>query len=144
MKYLLDTCIISELVKPIPNTQVTNWLQGVTSDALFLSVLTIGEVRKGLAKLPDSKKKERLTLWLNSLLEEYYERILPIDLTVSLNWGIIQGNTEKAGTPMSTIDGLMAATASTHQLILVTRNECDFPQDQITIINPWKTENQYK
>jgi len=74
-----------------------------------------------------------LTLWLNTLLEEYYERILPIDLTVSLNWGIIQGNTEKAGTPMSTIDGLIAATASTHQLILVTRNECDFPQDQITI-----------
>ena len=73
MKYLLDTCIISELVKPIPNTQVNNWLQGVTSDALFLSVLTIGEVRKGLAKLPDSKKKERLTLWLNTRSNHYYK-----------------------------------------------------------------------
>jgi predicted nucleic acid-binding protein len=126
-------------VKPIPNTQVTDWLHAVASGALFLSVLTIGEVRKGLAKLPDSKKKERLTLWLNTLMEEYKERILPIDLTVSENWGTIQGNAEKAGTPMSTIDGLIAATASTHKLILVTRNERDFTPGQITIINPWKT-----
>ena len=142
MKYLLDTCIISDLVKPIPNTQVTDWLHAVTSGALFLSVLTIGEVRKGLAKLPDSKKKKRLTLWLNTLMEEYKERILPIDLTVSENWGTIQGNAEKVGTPMSTIDGLIAATAtaSTHKLILVTRNERDFTPGQITIINPWKTE----
>jgi len=139
LKYLLDTCIISELVRPTPNTQVTNWLHAVPSDALFLSVLTIGEVRKGLAKLPDSKKKERLTQWLDTLLEEYKERILPIDLMVSENWGIIQGSAEKAGTPMSTIDGLIAATASTHNLILVTRNECDFIPGQITLVNPWKT-----
>jgi predicted nucleic acid-binding protein len=125
-------------VKPVPNTQVTNWLQSVPSDALFLSVLTIGEVRKGLVKLPDSKKKEKLSLWLNTLLKEYNERILPIDLTVSENWGIIQGNVEKAGTPMSTIDGLIAATASTHNLILVTRNESDFIPGQISLINPWE------
>jgi len=138
VKYLIDTCVISELVKPEPNPRVTNWLQGAPSDALFLSVLTIGEVKKGLAKLPDSKKKENLTLWLNALLMEYNERILPIDLTVSENWGIIQGNAEKAGTPMSTIDGLIAATASTHNLILVTRNENDFTPCQISLINPWK------
>lgn len=138
MKYLLDTCIISELVKPAPNMQVINWLNAFTSDALFLSVLTIGEIRKGLSKLPDSKKKERLTLWLNTLLEEYNERILPVDLAVAGNWGVIQGNAEKVGTPMSTIDGLIAATASTYNLILVTRNECDFTPGQISIINPWE------
>jgi predicted nucleic acid-binding protein len=125
-------------VKPVPNTRVTNWLQSAPSDALFLSVLTIGEVRKGLVKLPDSKKKEKLTLWLNSLLKDYNERIIPIDLTVSESWGIIQGNAEKAGIPMSTIDGLIAATASTHNLILVTRNESDFTPGQIPIMNPWE------
>ncbi|NIM17134.1 MAG: PIN domain-containing protein [Candidatus Aminicenantes bacterium] len=141
MKYLLDTCIISELVKPVPNAQVTNWLEGAPSNALFLSVLTIGEVRKGLVKLPDSKKKEQLTLWLNTLLEEYNERIIPIDLTVAENWGTIQGNAEKAGTPMSTIDGLISAMASTYNLILVTRNESDFTPAQIPLINPWKVKN---
>lgn len=137
MKYLIDTCVISELVKPVPNTRVTNWLQSAPSDALFLSVLTIGEVRKGLVKLPDSKKKEKLSLWLNSLLRDYNERIISIDLTVSENWGIIQGNAEKSGTPMSTIDGLIAATASTHNLTLVTRNESDFTPGQIPLLNPW-------
>lgn len=138
MKYLIDTCVISELVKPVPNTRITNWLQSAPSDALFLSVLTIGEIRKGLVKLPDSKKKEKLSLWLNSLLKDYNERIIPIDLAVSENWGIIQGNAEKAGTPMSTIDGLIAASASTHNLILVTRNESDFTPGQIPLINPWE------
>lgn len=138
MKYLIDTCIISELVKPTPNNRVVKWLDAVSSDALFLSVLTIGEIEKGLTKLPDSKKKERLTLWLNTLLEDYNERILPVDLQVTINWGIIQGNAEQGGTPMSTIDGLIAATAFTHKLILVTRNESDFPVDKITIINPWE------
>lgn len=138
MKYLIDTCVISELVKPVPNTRITEWLQSAPSDVLFLSVLTIGEIRKGLVKLPDSKKKEKLSLWLDTLLKDYNERIIPIDLMVSENWGIIQGNAEKAGTPMSTIDGLIAATASTHNLILVTRNESDFAPGQIPLINPWE------
>lgn len=138
MKYLIDTCVISELVKPVPNTRITKWLQSAPSDVLFLSVLTIGEIRKGLVKLPDSKKKEKLSLWLDTLLKDYNQRIIPIDLTVSENWGIIQGNAEKAGTPMSTIDGLIAATASTHNLILVTRNESDFAPGQISLINPWE------
>jgi len=138
VKYLIDTCVISELVKPVPNTRITKWLQSAPSDVLFLSVLTIGEIRKGLVKLPDSKKKEKLSLWLDTLLKDYNQRIIPIDLTVSENWGIIQGNAEKAGTPMSTIDGLIAATASTHNLILVTRNESDFAPGQISLINPWE------
>ncbi len=71
MKYLLDTCVISELVKPVPYIKVVDWLNETPSDALFLSVITIGEIRKGLMKLPDSKKKERLTGWLNTLLDEY-------------------------------------------------------------------------
>ena len=76
MKYLLDTCVISELVKPTPNKKVVGWLNEQSSDALFLCAITIGEVIKGLIKLPGSRKKERLTQWLNTLLEEYKERII--------------------------------------------------------------------
>ena len=138
MKYLLDTCVISELVKPASNRKVVDWLNKLPSEALFLCVITIGEVRKGLTKLPDSNNKERLTVWLNTLLEEYKERILPIDLMVCENWGVLQGNAEKAGTPMSSIDGLIAATTYTHNLTLSTRNEEDFIPSNIPIINPWK------
>ena len=137
MKYLLDTCVISELVKPTPNRKVVDWLNELPSEALFLCALTIGEVRKGLTKLPDSGKKKRLTLWLNTLLIEYKERILSIDLMVCENWGVLQGNAEKAGMPMSTIDGLIAATTYTHNLTLATRNENDFGPSNIPVINPW-------
>jgi len=137
MNYLLDTCVISELVKPAPNRKVVVWLNELPSEALFLCAITIGEIRKGLTKLPDSGKKERLTLWLNTLLIEYRERIIPIDLTVCENWGVLQGNAEKAGTPMSSIDGLLAATTYTHNLTLATRNENDFTPANIPIINPW-------
>ena len=138
MKYLLDTCVISELVKPTPNRKVVDWINELPSEALFLCAITIGEVRKGLTKLPDSKKKERLTLWLNTLLIEYNERIFFIDLMVCENWGVLQGNAEKAVTPMSTIDGLIAATAYTHNLTIATRNENDFTPSNIPIINPWR------
>ena len=138
MKYLLDTCVISELVKPTPNRKVVDWINELPSEALFLCVITIGEVRKGLTKLPDSKKKERLTLWLDTLLIEYRERILSIDLMVCENWGVLQGNAEKAGTPMSSIDSLIATTTYTHNLTLATRNENDFTPSNIPIINPWK------
>lgn len=138
MKYLLDTCVISELVMPTPNRKVVDWLNELPSEVLFLCAITIGEVRKGLTKLPDFIKKERLTLWLNTLLEEYKERIRSIDLMVCENWGVLQGNAEKAGTPMSSIDGLIAAITYTHNLTLVTRNESDFYPSNIPIINPWK------
>jgi len=138
VKYLLDTCVISELVKPTPNRKVVDWINELPSEALFVCVITIGEVRKGLTKLPDSKKKERLTLWLDTLLIEYRERILSIDLKVCDNWGILQGNAEKARTRMSTIDSLIAATTYTHNLTLATRNENDFAPSNIPIINPWK------
>ena len=138
MKYLLDTCVISELVKPAPNRKVVDWLNELPAEALFLCAITIGEVRKRLTKLPVSGKKERLTLWLNTLLIEYKERILSIDLMVCDNWGVLQGNAEKAGNRMSTIDSLIAATTYTHNLTLATRNENDFTPSNIPIINPWK------
>lgn len=138
MNYLLDTCIISELVKPFPDERVVDWLETTPNERLYLSVITLGEVRKGLAKLVESKRKTFLTNWLNTLLENYQSRIYPIDLVVAENWGNIQGMAEKSGNPMATIDGLIAAVAYTYNLILVTRNERDFAASHIPILNPWK------
>jgi len=138
VKYLLDTCVISELVKPSPNPIVLDWLNDIPSERLFLSVITIGEIRKGLTNLPNSKRKDRLTEWLNSLSEDYQDRIYSIDLAVAENWGVMQGKAEKSGMPMSSIDSLIAAIAYTHNLVLVTRNEIDFKATNLPINNPWK------
>ncbi len=138
MRYLLDTCVISELVKNFPNPIVLDWLDSTPSERLFLSVITIGEIRKGLIKLPDSKRKDRLTEWLNTLLEDYRDRIYSFDLADAENWGIMQGQAEKSGMPMSSMDSLIAAIAYTHNLVLVTRNVTDFNASNIPIHNPWK------
>ena len=137
MNYLLDTCVLSELVKPEPSPQVMDWLRHTPSERLFLCSITLGELRKGLAKLPESKKKQKLTDWLNTLLASYQARIHPIDVTVAENWGVMQGKAEQDGRPMPSIDGLIAATAYTHNLILVTRNEKDFQASNLSILNPW-------
>ena len=129
MKYLVDTCVISEIVKPCPNKSLLEWLRDTPSDRLYLSVLTIGEIRKGIAKLPSSKKKANLSEWLNTLIEDYKDQILPVDLIVSENWGEMQSSAEKKGLSLPTIDGLIASIARTHNLVLVTRNESDFQQD---------------
>ena len=138
MKYLLDTCVISEMIKPSPDKKLLRWVENEPSASLFLSVITIGEIRKGLSKLPASRKKEKLTIWLNMLLEEYSNRILLIDLTVAENWGEMQGRSEKKGAVMPSIDGLIAAITYTNNMTLVTRNENDFISANIPIINPWK------
>ncbi|MFZ2631100.1 MAG: type II toxin-antitoxin system VapC family toxin [Desulfosalsimonadaceae bacterium] len=138
MNYLLDTCVISELARPTPNEAVINWISHIPDERLFLSVITIGEIRKGITKLPESKKKNQLTNWLNTLLEDYQARIYPINLTVAENWGIIQGKADNNGTPVASIDSLIAAVAQTYNLIVVTRNENDFASTNVTILNPWK------
>ncbi len=137
MNYLLDTCVISELVKPSPDANVIDWLKSTPAERLYLSVITIGEVRKGLTKLPDTKRKDLLTNWLNTLLEDYQNRIYSIDPTVAENWGIMQGNAEKKGKQLSSLDSLIAAIVYTHNLILVTRNVRDFEASNLPIHNPW-------
>lgn len=139
MKYLLDSCLISEVVKPNPNKAVVQWLHGRDEETLFLSVLTVGEIQKGIAKLPDGKRKQSIQIWLDEELRpRFSERILSIDEKVASTWGLIQGEAERAGHPIATIDGLLGATAIAHDLTLVTRDEEDLRRTGARILNPWR------
>ena len=137
MKYLLDTCVISELVAKKPNPKAINWIDSIDPDSAYLSVITIGEIRKGIEKLPDSKRKTTLHSWLiEELLARFSGRILPIDIEVVLMWGQLIGSLESDGKKMAAIDSLIAATALYNHCSLVTRNEADFKHTGIAIINP--------
>lgn len=138
MKYLLDTCFISELIRKEPNPGVSNWLQDKDEFSLFLSILTIGEIKKGISKLPDSKKKKELENWLIKLESRFEERILPIDTEVARKWGQVQGELEQKGEPMPSIDALIASIALVHNLAIVTRNGKDMKKSKVEIVNPWE------
>lgn len=141
MKYLLDTCVISEFVKPAPNMNVLLWFETVQSDQLYISVLSIGELREGIYRLPKSKKKQKLSFWLESILSEYDDRILPITLHIAENWGIVHGKACQKGKTLPAIDGLIAATALTSNMVLVTRNVKDFKAVSVELLNPWDSLN---
>jgi predicted nucleic acid-binding protein len=139
MSYLLDTCVISELVAKRPNPRVIQWIDQTDETDLSLSVLTIGEIRKGIERLPDSERKSMLDLWLREqLLVRFKDRLLPIDARVMLQWGQLTGVLELEGQIMGAIDSLIAATALYGGLTLVTRNEDDFRHTGIPILNLWK------
>ncbi len=143
MNFLLDTCVISELVKPAPDPHVVTWLKSSAAEQLFLSVVTVGEIRKGLTKLPASKRKDALTVWLQKLVAEYSDRILPVNLAVAENWGIMQGEAEQRGMPMAALDSLIAAVARTHKLVIATRNERDFAASKVPLVNPWTARQPF-
>lgn len=139
MNYLLDTCAISELVAKRPNPQVIAWIDSTEEARLHLSVITLGEIQKGIEKLPDSERKTELETWLNeALLRRFADRIALIDTDVMLAWGRLTGALEKAGKPMSAIDSLIAAIALHNNFVLVTRNEADFKNTEVKIFNPWQ------
>jgi toxin FitB len=135
LSYLLDTNVISELVCARPNRSVVDWIDALPSEALFLSVLTLGEIRKGVEKLTAGPRRDKLVVWLEHDLPGWFsQRILPIDTTVAENWGKL---TAQAGRSVPAIDSLLAATALTHGLILVTRNVGDFVFANVTVFDPW-------
>lgn len=140
MSYLLDTCVISELVRPLPDEKVVAWIGSCDEFDLFLSVMTIGEIQKGIEKVSPGKRKNRLSAWLKEELEiRFAERLLHVTDQVALTWGMMLGNAEKNGQPLSATDALIAATAAAHDLVLVTRNIRDFEGCSIDIFNPWIT-----
>lgn len=139
MKYLLDTCVISELVAKQPNARVLEWIDSVDPDGVFLSVITIGEITKGVEKLPNSKRKQELTDWLeNELLIRFQENLIELDVNILIRWGQLNAELESNGQKMPAVDSLIAATALSRGLILVTRNEADFAETDVEILNPWK------
>jgi toxin FitB len=138
MSYLLDTCMISELVAKKPNQKVLDWLDAQVPEALYLSVITIGEIAKGICKLAPSKRKQLLTNWLNETLPNRFEqRILSINVSTMVLWGNLVGQLEQDGRPLPVMDSLIAAIALQNSLSLVTRNENDFAGTGVTIVNPW-------
>jgi predicted nucleic acid-binding protein len=145
LKFLLDTCLISELIRTEPDSNVLKWLAEQNELNLYLSALTLGELQKGIAKLPPSTKRKRIQTWVdNDLLQRFSNRILPIDTATASLWGNIQGAAEPKGKPMPTIDGLLAATALTHQLTVATRNGTDMAVSGVSIFNPWKAPSRTK
>ncbi len=138
MRYLLDTCVLSELCKARPHPAVVEWLTAHDEQDFFLSVVTIGELAKGIAKLPVSEKRSELERWLrHDLQDRFQHRILPIDRQVADACGVLSAQAESIGTPFPVIDALLAATAIVHGLAVVTRNVKDFPTGTPPLVNPW-------
>lgn len=135
MTYLIDTNVLSETIKDKPNPNVIQWFKSVPSDELYISVLVLGEIKQGIEKLQNSKKKTILVNWLDhSLVTWFGSNILPISREIAERWGYINGTHKKS---LAAIDTLIAATALTHNLKLVTRNNKDFPVLGLELINPF-------
>ncbi len=138
MSYLIDTNVLSELRRRKPDPGVVAWFEERPATTLYISVLTLGEIRKGIEALGNSNRKLKLLDWLETGLPAFFSgRILPIDTEVADRWGRLLA---AAGRPLPAIDSLLAATALAHGLALVTRNVNDFPHPDLQIINPWEPE----
>lgn len=137
--YLLDTSCISEAVRLRPDPRVMSWLETADEGLLYLSVLTLGEIRKGVACLPQGRRRASLESWLNVELQARFSaRILSIDAAIANRWGFLAATAKNKGRALSTIDGLLAATAMNYDLTIVSRNDSDFAGTQVPVLNPWK------
>jgi predicted nucleic acid-binding protein len=136
--FLLDTNVISELIKLKPERRVTYWVEHTDEGLLYLSVLTLGEIRKGMSMLPHTKRRTQIESWLEAGLSvRFAGRILAIDAAIAGQWGILSGTAHLKGTSLPVIDGLLAATALHHNLTLVTRNTRDVSATNVSTFNPW-------
>lgn len=138
MSLLLDTCVLSELVYPRSDANLLAWYKLQNQASLFVSVLTLGEIEKGQALLPPSRRRHTLESWLGALRTTFAERTLPIDDTVAAIWGRLAAASNLRGRQLSVIDGLIAATATRHGFSVVTRNVSDFSMTSVPLVNPWQ------
>lgn len=138
--FLLDTNVISELLKPRPEPRVTSWVEATDESVLYLSVLTLGEIRQGIAALPQSRRRANLEAWLETdLRSRFHGRILVVDHDVADRWGLLTGQAQRKGLVVPVIDGLLAATALHHNLTFVTRDTSGIADTGVAIFNPWQS-----
>jgi toxin FitB len=137
--YLLDTNVVSEAVKPNPDTKVLQWLETNRSSLTYISVITIGELEQGIMRSPSPKRARELREWLeNQLKPSFRNRTLLLDTRVMSRWGHITGEALNKGRPSNVFDSLLVATAITHQFTLVTRNVKDISVFPVDVFNPWE------
>ena len=139
MKYLLDTCLLSELVRPVPHPAVLGWMGERSSSDLYVSALTLAELERGIVRLPASRRRNELTTWLANVQAGLGQRALPFTRDTAGYWARLCAKAEAAGKPMAAFDSLLAATALEHDLAVVTRNVSDFAHAPVVLINPWDT-----
>lgn len=138
MRLLLDTNVLSEVTRPAPDIRVLNWLDGLDEDRSFISVVSIAEIRRGVALMDEGRKREALAEWLAGDLPRRFEhRVLPVDENIALAWGDLMGLARRRGRGLSSMDGLIAATAMAQELVLATRNTKDFEDFGIELFDPW-------
>lgn len=140
MIYLLDTCVVSEFIKTSPELQVIDWFKKHDEDSLYLSALSLGELRAGIVRLPESKRRTHLEAWFDALQQRFSGRTLDVSPQVALAWGNLRGLTESRGRTLSAIDSLIAATARVANATVVTRNVKDFEPCGVPVFNPWPGE----
>lgn len=137
MRFLLDTCVLSELVKPVPEPNVLTWMRARQNDELFISAITLAELQRGAAKLPVSRRRDELSVWLQQLEAGFEDRVLPFTGATAHYWAQMCVKAEAKGLSMAAFDSIIAATALEHGMALVTRNVRDFTQAPVVLINPW-------
>ena len=135
---ILDTCIVSEAVRPSPEPKVLTWLDQLPEERVYLPSLVLGELHKGVELLEEGNKKSALRLWLEQLQERFHERILYFDEETALSWGMLTARLEKSGRTLPVIDGMLAATALQHSALFATRNRIDYEGTGIEILDPWE------
>jgi len=138
VNFLLDTNVVSEWTKPRPDSGVVAWLAEADEDRVFISVITLAELRYGIERMPAGARRNRLDMWVSEQLPARFEaRVLPIDTETADTWGRVMARGRTGGRPVGTMDAFIAATAERHHLTLVTRNVSDFDLLGIRLINPW-------
>lgn len=138
MRLLLDTNVLSEVTKPRPEVRVLEWLDELDEDRAFISVVSITEIRRGVVQMDNGRKRDALAEWLaRDLPQRFDSRVIPVDGAVAIAWGDLMGLAKRTGRGLSSMDGLIAATAIAHDLTLATRNIRDFEGLGIEIIDPW-------
>ena len=139
MNYLLDTCVLSEFTRRKPDEKAIQWIDSLDEEMLFISVITVGEIQRGIERLPDSHRKTELLVWMNTeLLTRFAERMVAIDAPTMFLWGSLVARMESSGQPMGVMDSLILASALQNNLIIATRNVTDFLPGGVQVIDPWE------